>query len=166
MLPSAYSKEITVPILAFLNEIGIETHAGNVPDETFVPGIEVRNGTLIYEEAKLKYPGDLLHEAGHLAIMRPAERAKANATVDTGPGEEMGAIAWSYAAALHIGLEPAIVFHPDGYKGESQTILDNFAVGHYFGVPLLEWAGLTFVKRAQSELNTEPYPQMSKWLRD
>lgn len=155
MPPSTDSKEITVPIVGFLNRIGIETRAGEVPGDTFVPGIEVRNGTLIYDEAKLKYPGDLLHEAGHLAVMKPEERAKANETVDTGPGEEMAAIAWSYAAALHINIDPKIVFHSDGYKGESQSILDNFANRHYFGVPLLDlW------KMA------EKYPRMAKWLRD
>jgi|ERR1044072_542260 hypothetical protein len=154
MPPSVYSKEITVPIVGFLNEIGIETRLGRVPEETFVPGIEVRNGTLIFEDPKLKYPGDLLHEAGHLAVMTPGERAKANATVDTGPGEEMAAIAWSYAAALHINIEPAVVFHPDGYKGESQTILENFSVGHYFGVPLLQLWKMT-----------DRYPRMAKWLR-
>jgi hypothetical protein len=155
MLPSTDSKEITVPIAGFLNRIGIETRAGEVPGDTFVPGIEVRNGTLIYDETKLKYPGDLLHEAGHLAVMTPAERAEANATVDTGPGEEMAAIAWSYAAALHINIDPKIVFHPDGYKGESKSILDNFAKRHYFGVPLLDLWEMT-----------EKYPQMAKWLRD
>lgn len=161
MLPSADSKEITVPMVEFLNEIGIETRAGEVPDDTFVPGIEVRNGTLIYDEAKLKYPGDLLHEAGHLAVMTPGERAAANATVDTGPGEEMAAIAWSYAAALHINIDPAVVFHPDGYKGESRMILENFGAGRYFGVPFLQWIGLTIEKHGLDEC----YPQMARWLR-
>ncbi|HEV7643269.1 MAG TPA: hypothetical protein VGO50_04935 [Pyrinomonadaceae bacterium] len=155
MLPSAYSKEITVPMAAFLNQIGIETRVGEVPDDTFVPGIEVRKGALIYDEAKLKYPGDLLHEAGHLAVMTPGERAEANATVETGPGEEMAAIAWSYAAALHINIDPKIVFHPDGYKGGSKMILENFAAGHYFGVPLLDLWEMA-----------EEYPRMAKWLRD
>ena len=155
MPPSANSKEITVPIISFLNEIGIETAAGEVPDDTFVPGIEVRRGTLIFDETKMKYPGDLLHEAGHLAVMIPKERAKANATVDTGAGEEMAAIAWSYAAAEYIGIDAAVVFHPDGYKGGSQAILMAFAEGHYFGVPLLEWWELTTL-----------YPKMSKWVRD
>ena len=36
-------------------------------------------------------------------------------------GEEMGAIAWSYAAALHIGLDPRVVFHEDGYKGAANS---------------------------------------------
>ena len=139
--------------LNFLNGIGLQARPGEVRDDTFVPGIEIENGTLIFDEAKLKYPGDLLHEAGHLAVMAPGERSRANATVDTGPGEEMAAIAWSYAAALHIGIDPSVVFHPDGYKGGSQAILENFATGHYFGVPLLEMWKMT-----------EKYPQMAKWL--
>jgi hypothetical protein len=164
--PDTSYKEITVPITRFLNNIGIKTIAGDIIDETFVPGIEVRNGTLVYEQAKLKYPGDLLHEAGHLAVMTPDERAKANATIDTGGGEELAAIAWSYAAALYIGIEPDVVFHPDGYKGDSQMILENFAAGRYFGIPLLEWMGMTADDKKAAELNIEPYPKMAKWLRD
>lgn len=149
----------------FLIEIGIETRAGEIAGETFVPGIEVRAGSLVFDEAKLKYPGDLLHEAGHLAVMAPEERAKANATIDTGGGEEMAAIAWSYAAALDIGIDPGVVFHPHGYKGGSQAILENFAERRYFGVPLLEWWGLAADDKKAGALGIEPYPKMIKWLR-
>jgi hypothetical protein len=166
MPPSPDSKEITVPIVRFLNEIGIAAHSGEVPDDTFVPGIEVRGGTLIFDEAKMKYPGDLLHEAGHLAVMLPEKRVKANATVDTGPGEEMAVIAWSYAAALHLGIDPAIVFHPEGYKGGSLSILENFSQGRYFGVSLLQWWGMTAEKKNAARSDLAPYPQMTKWSRD
>jgi len=161
MPPFIDSKEITVPIVSFLKEIGIEISQGEVPDDTFVPGIEVRGGRLLFDETKMKYPGDLLHEAGHLAVMAPGDRANANATVDTGPGEEMAAIAWSYAAALHIGIDPAIVFHPDGYKGGSASLLENFAAGRYIAVPFLRWMGLTGENNVESA-----YPKMAKWLRD
>jgi hypothetical protein len=159
--PSSFAQEITVPIVEFLNRIGVKTFPGTVPDDTFVPGIDVRGGELVYEEAKLKYPGDLLHEAGHLAVMTPEERSAANATVDTGPGEEMAAIAWSYAAALQIGIDPAVVFHAEGYKGGSQAILTSFTEGHYFGVPLLVWMGLTNTDKTPGG----SYPRMAQWLR-
>ena len=35
------------------------------------------------------------------------------------------AIAWSYAAALEIGIPPEIVFHPDGYRGASESMLQT-----------------------------------------
>jgi hypothetical protein len=165
MFISQKNDRVTGSIVRFLQEIGLEVRPGEVVGETFVPGIEVRAGALLFDEAKLLYPGDLLHEAGHLAVMTPKERAIANATVDTGPGEEMAAIAWSYAAALHIGIDLAIVFHPEGYKGDSKMILENFAGECYFGVPLLGWFGLTTEERMAAKLNTEPYPKMAKWLR-
>jgi hypothetical protein len=33
----------------------------------------------------------------------------------------------AYAATLHIGLEPAIMFHGDGYRGLLRAIMENFA---------------------------------------
>jgi hypothetical protein len=149
----------------FLKEIGIGVSAGSITGETFLPGIEVQAGSLIVDEAKLSYPGDLLHEAGHLAVMTAEERAKANATIDTGGGEEMAAIAWSYAAALHLGFDPAVVFHADGYKGDSQMILENFAAGRYFGVPLLQWMNMTAGDKKTAEPGIAPYPKMIKWMR-
>ena len=53
------------------------------------------------------------------------------------------AIAWSYAAALEIGIPPEIVFHPDGYRGASESMLQNFAEGRYLAVPMLQWVGMT-----------------------
>ena len=81
-------------------------------------------------------------------------------------GLEMAAIAWSYAAAVHLNLDPAVVFHEEGYRGGAQTILENFQAGRYIGVPLLQYMGLTAdAKRAQA-INVEPYPHMLRWLRD
>lgn len=38
-----------------------------------------------------------------------------------------------------------------------RAIRENFAAGHFLGVPVLEWAGLT---------TAAAYPAMSCWLRD
>lgn len=141
----------------FLRSIGLQVEAGQIEGETFLPGLELRGGVLVYDESKLLYPGDLLHEAGHLAVMSREERAAASANVGVDGGAEMTAIAWSYAAALHLGIDPAVVFHPDGYKGASSSILENFQSGHYFGVPLLIYYGLT---------TATEYPTMRRWLRD
>ncbi len=165
MFISQKEDKTTEIIVRFLTEIGIEVRAGEIVNNTFLPGIDVAGGTLVIDESKLLYPGDLLHEAGHLAVMTPGERAKAGTTIDTGPGEEMAVIAWSYAAALYLELDPAIVFHPDGYKGDSNMILENFAGRRYFGVPLLQWMGMT-VEKNTTKSEVELYPKMSKWLRD
>ena len=151
-----FSNPLTQQIAEFLEGVGFQVRLGAIPDSTFLPGIHIEQGALVVDEAQLSYPGDLLHEAGHLAVMSAERRASPNGFADDGGGEEMAAIAWSWAALLKMGLPPEVVFHEAGYKGGSRSIIENFASGHYFGVPLLQWMGLT----------DGGYPEMLRWLRD
>ena len=113
---------------------------------------------------RLLYPGDLLHEAGHLAVMLPAQRAVTGSNVGADMGDEIAAQTWSYAAAVHLGLPPEVVFHPAGYKGSADKLIEVFSEGRV-GVPLLQWMGLTLdAKRAAAE-SMAPYPHMIRWLR-
>jgi hypothetical protein len=142
-------------IAAFLNEIGLPLRARATPDGTFLPGIHVEEGGLTVDESRLAYPGDLLHEAGHLAVVTADQRRSLSGDTGDEGGEELAAIAWSYAAALHLELDPAVVFHADGYRGGSADLLENFREGRYMGVPYLQWIGLT----------DRDYPKMIRWLR-
>jgi hypothetical protein len=146
-------------ILTFLRETGLTVHERPIPGPTFLPGLTIDHGALVVDEASLLYPGDILHEAGHLAVLSPDARQNADGDVGDDGGLEMAAIAWSYAAALHIGLDPSVVFHADGYKGGSNSLLENFATGRYIGLPVLVWAGMTAATGAR------PYPFMTRWLR-
>jgi hypothetical protein len=157
---------IIAKILEFLSSIGLQVTLGATSQQTFLPGIDIQNGVLMIDESKLLYPGDLLHEAGHLALLPSAERAQVNSDAGNDGGIEMAAIAWSYAAALHLGLSPDVVFHKNGYRGGSDAIIENFAAGRYIGVPLLEWAGLSISEKRAKELGIEPYPSMLHWLRE
>ena len=151
-------------ITGFLDRIGIPVSIEPVAEGSFLPGVTVRYGTLVFDPANLPHPGDLLHEAGHIALTDPEVRGKIAEVSESG-GEEMGAICWSYAAALELGIDPAIVFHAEGYQGGSENILRNFANGQYFGVPLLDYYGMTAeAKRAEAK-GMEPYPKMARWLR-
>jgi len=85
--------------------------------------------------------------------------------VRSDPAEEMAAIAWSYAAALEMDLDPAVVFHEHGYRGGGDSILENFRAGRYFGVPMLEYYGMTLNERSAEECGMTPYPRMLSWLR-
>ena len=157
---------VTAAIVEFLSSIGLETRAGAVEGTSFVPGITVDRGVIVFDPATMKYPGDLLHEAGHLAVKPPAERARATVDMGSDPAEEMTAIAWSYAAALEIGIPPEVVFHAAGYRGGSQSLIENFAEGRFLAVPMLEWLGMTYGEKRARELGASPYPQMRRWLRD
>lgn len=156
--------------LAFLNEIGIETMFETLEEPCFLPGLSIRNGTIFIDRGSLKYPGDILHEAGHIAVVPATERHTLNASViekrEQREAEEMMAIAWSYAACIHLGLDPYVVFHDDGYKGGGSYIADNFNNKNYFGLPMLQWIGLTADEKNAAEKKTEPYPHMIRWLRE
>ncbi len=155
----------TAGIVAFLRDIGLEIESGVIDGTAVLPGITVDRGVLIFDPAKLQCPGDLLHEAGHLAVKAPAERRQASSDVGADPAEEMMAIAWSYAAAVHLRLRPELMFHPGGYGGGSQSLIENFAAGRYLAVPMLQWLGMACDEKRAKETGVAPYPKMISWLR-
>jgi hypothetical protein len=114
---------------------------------------------------KLKYPGDILHEAGHIAIVPAAERSSLTeesiAKRDMREAEEMMAIAWSYAACVHLDIDASFVFHDKGYKGGGHSIAENFKAGRYFGVPVLKWVGMCCNPEEENG-----YPKMIRWVRE
>ena len=156
-------------ILTFLEEIGIPAKDGEVADDTFLPGIDVRNGTLVVDRRKLRYPGDLLHEAGHIAVSPAALRSRLSGKVDLPEAPphlvELEAILWSYAACLHLGIDPRVVFHDDGYHGRAAALLQNFELGVFHGVNGLVAAGMTISADAAAASGGKPFPAMQKWLR-
>src|SRR4051812_45454787 len=103
-----FENPLTERLAGFIREIGIEIRAAELPDATFLPGVDIRDGAILVDEARLACPGDLLHEAGHVAVAEPAERSAAK--LSPSDGDEMAAIAWSWAALKHLDLDPAIVF--------------------------------------------------------
>jgi hypothetical protein len=157
--------DLTDRIVTFLRGIGIAVRAGEVAGPTILPGIVVEHGALLFDTEKLRFPCDLLHEAGHLAVVTPERRAALHRDVGSDPAEEMMAIAWSYAAAVHLGIDPALLFHHE-YKGGGPAILAAFTDDGGFGVPMLQWVGLTCdAARARAE-GGEAYPHMRRWLRE
>ena len=89
-----FTDALTERLAGFVRGIGIDVRAADLPDGTFLPGLDIRDGAILVDESKLAYPGDLLHEAGHLAVTDPAER-NAPALTPTA-GDEMATLAWSY----------------------------------------------------------------------
>jgi hypothetical protein len=148
-------QDLTDRIIAFVESVGIAVREGPIDGETFMPGMAVRDGALTVDRRTLRWPGDLLHEAGHIAVTDPASRA-GTSCVSPDPGEEMAAIAWSYAAARAMDIDAALVFHDGGYKGGGGWIADAFASGGNVGVPMLVWFGMT---------TDRTYPAMERWLR-
>lgn len=165
-----FDHPITQKIADFLLEIGLDVRPRRISGESFLSGILIENGRLFVDEDGLTFPGDLLHEAGHLAVAPGKIRDKLSDEVEL-PGFnidslEAGAIAWSYAAALHLGLGPEVVFHDGGYKGKSSNLLLNYSVGVYLGVNVLEESGMTLSPHNAGVTGTAPYPAMIRWLRE
>ncbi len=155
--------------IEFLRSIGIPVHFRTITTDCFLPGISIVHGEIEVDLEKLKYPGDILHEAGHIAVVPAAERNTINehsiANREQREAEEMMAIAWSYAVCLHLDIDAGFVFHDHGYKGGGSNIAENFKQGHYFGVPMLQWVGMTKEKKDETEPGKPVYPAMLQWLR-
>ncbi|CAA0125618.1 Uncharacterised protein [BD1-7 clade bacterium] len=148
-------------IVSFLNEIGLGIELTSLTQDTFLPGVCCHNGGILVDLEQLAYPGDILHEAGHLALLKEDERVSMSGDAgDAGDdgGMEMGAIAWSYAASCFIGFPVEQLFHQGGYKGEGDWLSEQFELGIYIGLPILEWKQLA---RASGETC---YPHMDRWL--
>ncbi|UVO52589.1 hypothetical protein [Sphingomonas sp. SUN039] len=151
-------------IAVFLLGIDIEIEAGTV-GTSVLPGMTVHGTTIVVDPAVPAWPGDLLHEGGHIAARDPDARAGFAGPSDD-PGEEMAAIAWSYAAVVELGIDPHIVFHPDGYRGGGASMADNFAAGRWIGVPMLAWWDMTSEPHRATEQGRLPYPHMRRWRRE
>lgn len=161
---------VTRTIAEFLISIGIEVLPAELAEDTFLPGILVEGGRLLVDESRLSYPGDLLHEAGHLAVAEGGVRKSLCGEVII-PGADMNAVevqatAWAYAAVKHLGLDPKILFHEGGYMGKSEGLLFTYGVGVYPGASGLQALGLTAAGEEARLRGVPPYPHMLKWLRD
>jgi hypothetical protein len=156
--------------IAFLHSIGIKTILKQLDRGSFLPGLSIKEGSIIVDRNALTYPGDILHEAGHIAVVPAAERPTLNAASvekrQNREAEEMMAIAWSYAACLHLDMDACFVFHDGGYKGGGSHIADTFKDKKYIGLPMLQWIGLAADEKNAAILHLPAYPCMIKWLRD
>lgn len=166
----AFCNSVTARMVDFIRGIGIDVVEKPINDETFIPGIYIEKGRLLVDEEKLLYPGDLLHEAAHIAMIPSHLRCYASGNVgqieEIGSSYEIEAIAWSWAAVVALGIDPEILFHNKGYKGGAQELLFNYQMGVYIGIKGILDAGMAYTNNKAAELGVEPFPVMQKWLRD
>lgn len=170
-------------VVAFLTRIGMPVHEGYVPYESFSRHVAPVGGTLVYES--YAHPGDMLHEAGHLAIIPSIFRSKIHGDVDDTlePLSEAyfkdhpdafarnredpiarhlmqcgdpEAIAWSYAAALAAGVDTFLPFENGFVTQDPRMIHDSVKVGCYAGINGLRAAG--FLKHVSD------FPRLERWL--
>ena len=158
-----FSDPLVMKLATFVRSVGIEVRPCRIDWQTLFPGLDVRSGAVLVDESQLIHSGNILHEAGHLAVHDPARRSLPK--FSPGKGEELSALAWSYAAALHLGLSAELVFYPGSFTGWATALIENFAEGRYVGLPLLQRYGMTVEPRLAAERGVKPYPHMIRWVR-
>ncbi len=155
-------------ILEFLEEIGIVYYMTDEHFDSFLKGIKIEKGKLSINPEELLCVGDILHEAGHLALVPSNLRHQANNHIGESLGEEytyeMGVILWSVAAAQHLAIPLTEIFHQKGYKGDAQWLMEQFESGNYIGLPLLKWMGLVAYDEEKKD-NIDTFPKMIRWTR-
>lgn len=155
--------DTTQILLDFLSGIGIRVREGEVPADSFLPGIRLVAGALVVDRAALRWPGDLLHEAGHIATTPGSLRAQLDDQLADDPAiphrGEAEATAWAWAALTQLGLPAGLLFHAGGYHGHSAGLALTYAMGVYPGAAGLARAGMTTLGGADG------YPRMRRWLR-
>jgi hypothetical protein len=153
--------ELIEKMTSFLSERGIPSRLQTLEGDGFLPGLEIEQGTLLIDAEKLKWPGDILHEAAHIALNPPSLRTTISGKLEVSPADEMAALAWSYAAAVALEIDPHIVFHEGGYKTGGAQLVSQFsavATGQTPvapGVPMLQWYRMC-----------QQFPVMNSWLRE
>ncbi|HZS44752.1 MAG TPA: hypothetical protein VFC63_06580 [Blastocatellia bacterium] len=162
-IESEFSDPVVVKLVEFVRSIGIPVHAASIPDSPFFPGLKTEYGAVLVDETELLHPGNILHEAGHLAVTDPALRNEKD--IFPTNGQEIAALAWSYAATRYLGLPSDLVFYQGSYRGWDTALVENFAEGRYLGVPLLQLYKMSFEPGPAAARGVEPFPRMQRWLR-
>lgn len=158
-----FSNPLVSKLTKFVESIGISVESSSIDWKTQFPGLDIRAGAVLVDESRLVHPGNILHEAGHIAVHDPARRPALK--FSPSHGEELSALAWSYAAVVHLGLDSELVFYPGSYHGWHESLQLNFSEGRYIGIPLLQRYGMAFDKPTAVERGVDPYPHMVRWLR-
>lgn len=163
--------------IAFLASIGLVTVPRDGADG-FLDAVEIVDGCLHYDARRAR-SSDLLHEAGHLAVLPSAYRHLANGDLDdlyedmlkdavarhpvdspelraAMQSGECEASAWAYAAGIAIGLDPDDVIHPDHYDGTGEIVRFQFENRCHFGINGLRHGDMIASVRT--------YPTMLRWL--
>jgi hypothetical protein len=157
-------------IVGFLRDIGLPVREGEVGESAFLPGLLIEAGVLVFDRDRLAWPGDLLHEAGHIAVTPPAQRPLLPDPLDglseLAHGGEAEATAWAWAASVALGLDPTVLFHAGGYRGYSANLITSFSLGVCPGSHGLAKAGMTAFDPQAQALGVPPYPHMIRWLRE
>lgn len=177
-------------VVSFLNSIGLKTTITqdmSFFQKTFIKNILIKDGELLINNKTTI--SDLLHEAGHLAILHPQYRKLANNNI-SGVLKKMimeinvlqkenqkyqycedeCATAWAYAVGVHLQLQDKIIIHKKQYQNTGADVIFGLKHNCHRGIKELQYAGFC-VQRSSAKLLEEfadlpVYPQLAKWVQD
>lgn len=185
---------MVIRVCEALNEIGIETtfvESFGEDAKPFLDNVRIVNGTLHIIPAC--DASNVLHEAGHLAIIPRRYRAMANDDLDVltkymlddlenyydeGPDSpiyraviqcsDTEATAWSFAFGRHIGIPDEEIIKDDQYPDENGVptgaeVRKCLAMRAYMGINGLAHAGFCSTNRFG---RLPVYPQMAYWTQE
>lgn len=169
--------------IQFVRRIGIPVHVLPAVTTGFLPHVAIVSGELNVGHAC--QASDLLHEAGHLALIPGRFRRDMNGDLSDGftamfkaldslalpPDEPLNraalqcsdpeATAWAWAAGTALGLPPETIITDDAYDGEGASIRQMLSMRLYLGIHGLIHAGLCLSPR-----NPGGFPALTRWLQD
>lgn len=167
-------------ILDFLGAIGIGTiiHTDKITGN-FFPKVKIINGWLTYNPDAI--PSDILHEAGHIALVPFKYRSmcqadmgasikaiwdKANLEGEIGADtyifraliqcSDPEATAWAWAAGNLLGIPEDQIIRDHDYNGEGKEIRQMLSGNCYMGINGLRAAGMIDSVR--------DFPKMKRWI--
>jgi hypothetical protein len=170
-------------VVRFLQEIGLEVVRCSEA-RGFLKHIKIDRGVL-YIDAHATAP-NLLHEAGHLAVIPATHRpsvganleaalAKMLASLDWSDPEspecrvamycgESEATAWAWAAGVHLGLAPKDIIADEDYDNTGDQMRLALAHDAYLGINGLCHAGFCGQGALGRRRGQPIYPKLAFWL--
>lgn len=170
-------------VIEFVRGAGldVEIHAGA---SGFVPGVQIEHGTLLVDPSVCE-PGNLLHEAGHIAITPGNFRHFMSGDLSKGMAimydrlEELHldpehpivraciqcsdpeATAWAWSAGRAIGVPPRVIIGDQWYGNTGADIRIALELGCYLGINGLAAAGFCSLRNVQP---LPKYPHLAFWV--
>lgn len=172
-------------VLDFLGHLGLPVHAvSRVPEGSFMATVFIRDGGLeVLPQATV---ADVLHEAGHLAVIPSRFRTYAQDDVDQAiermfealadeaddtplmtaamHAGETEATAWAWAVGCYLGLPSDVIIQDADYDGTGADIRTALTHGAYQGIQGIGHAGFC-ARGARDRAQGRPtFPTLAYWL--
>lgn len=171
-------------VASFLNDIGLEARmVDQLGAPSFLKDVCIDHGTLQFTENALV--GDLLHDAGHLAVIPARFRIQMHGNLYKSfreilknldhmdpedpeavallNGDDLAATAWGWACGRHLDIDPQVIITPESFGHEGDHIRRMLSMNSYFGIQALQATGFCLA-RDLCVSGRSVFPKLNFWL--